>query len=33
MEVKSTSHKDAKIQSYSLDFKLSIIEHAEGHTR
>ena len=30
-EVKSASHKDAKIQSYSLDFKLSVIEHAEEH--
>ena len=33
MEVKSTTQKDAKIQSYSLDFKISVIEHAEGHTR
>ena len=32
MEVKSTTQKDAKIQSYSLDFKISVIEHAEGHT-
>lgn len=31
MEVKSTSHKDAKIQSYSLNFKLSAIEHVEEH--
>ena len=31
MEVKSTSQKDAKIQSYSLDFKFSVIEHAEKH--
>lgn len=31
MEVKSTSQKDAKIQSYLLDFKFSVIEHAEKH--
>ena len=31
MEVKSARQKDAKIQSYSLDFKLSVIEHAEEY--
>ena len=29
--MKSTSQKHAKIQSYSLDFKFSVIEHAEKH--
>ena len=28
---KSTLQKDAKIQSYSLEFKLSVIENAEEH--
>lgn len=30
MKVKSTSQKDAKIQSYSLDFKFSVIKHLKN---
>ena len=30
-EIKSTSHKDEKVHSYTLDFKLSAIAYAEAH--